>query len=231
MLLWLLLLLARSSNANTPDCEPDFADTCFSSVTGDLKIMLNLRQPAVKNISQAALTDLCVAIDDALNCTSDIIDEDCTEDNGRSAFDSWMVAIRAAYRFLCGGQHENLRDIFQGIQCWNINHFLNCTEKRSAIGHIGDLLKSPFVEEECEKLTKDMADCRKEAEEGSCREQNNIHTVVQEMIQAFFQETHCKTDVVIAPSTGSASQKSVLTFTSVLYLAVMTVALPFCTWQ
>ena len=42
------------------------------------------------------------SIDDALQCSSDIIDNDCGMKEGRDKFDSWLRGLRAVYYSLCG---------------------------------------------------------------------------------------------------------------------------------
>ncbi|XP_035233022.1 uncharacterized protein LOC118204839 [Stegodyphus dumicola] len=104
-----LVLLGLLGAVLCDECDPGFADTCFTSVTEDLRYMLDLKKMTTVNITKAAVHELCLALEDSLNCTSDIIDSDCTKDNGKETFDSWLRALKGAYNYVCQGDHGNIR--------------------------------------------------------------------------------------------------------------------------
>ncbi|CAG2117253.1 unnamed protein product [Medioppia subpectinata] len=66
-------------------CEPGFTDNCFSAVHKDLQLIINSNNTSFKRYTNDYLEKLCNEIDDALNCTSDVIDTDCSEDEGRGS--------------------------------------------------------------------------------------------------------------------------------------------------
>ncbi|GFY61006.1 hypothetical protein TNIN_421751 [Trichonephila inaurata madagascariensis] len=90
------------------------------------------------------------AIDDSLNCTSDIIDEDCDQDDGRYRFDSWLKALRGTYSYVCEGSgYSRLRKLLRAIPCWSLEDFIFCCEEQLGLTHIQNLLYTEFSEIEC----------------------------------------------------------------------------------
>ncbi|GFR31044.1 uncharacterized protein TNCT_477381 [Trichonephila clavata] len=132
------------------------------------------------------------AIDDSLNCTSDIIDEDCDKEDGRDRFDSWLRALRGTYSYVCEGSgHNRLRKLLRSIPCWSLEDFIFCCEEQLGLTHIQNLLYTEFSEFECRKLRLATKQCHKEAFVDSCREQEDVETEVKKMISSFFSASRC----------------------------------------
>jgi len=55
------------------------------------------------------------SIDDALNCTSDIIDEDCSVEDGKNRFDKWNMALVSTYHELCNNAGEDDKILLRGM--------------------------------------------------------------------------------------------------------------------
>jgi hypothetical protein len=64
------------------------------------------------------------SIDDALNCTSDIIDEDCSREQGKIRFDKWNMALVNTYYELCDYQGEDDKILLRGIPLKTLVLFL-----------------------------------------------------------------------------------------------------------
>lgn len=172
-------------------CEPGFANDCFEDIEKSLREKLDVDKNTVIELSPDSLDELCWTLDDALNCTSDIIDTDCSSQEGKDRFDSWLAALRSAYFYVCGESLVELYDILNGISCWNVDMFLNCTLLTVQIGHIEDLLHTDLDMAECGKLRESFATCNKNARVSSCREQTNVEDRVHDLITAFFDGSKC----------------------------------------
>ncbi|XP_054707223.1 uncharacterized protein LOC129217016 [Uloborus diversus] len=177
-------------------CEPGIADTCFSSVSKDIRMMLDLRQKTTLavNVTKDAVLELCLALEDALNCTSDIIDDGCSDSEGRDSFDAWVRALRASLRYVCAGAGQNkapIRDILLGISCWDLEDFIFCTENEGNLTHIRDLLHTKLGDEECGILQSVTSRCFRAASRASCREQENVPRRARKMLDVFLEESGC----------------------------------------
>ncbi|XP_067118550.1 uncharacterized protein [Centruroides vittatus] len=193
-----LLLIPVKLQENEEQCEPSFADDCFGDIEKTLRDMLDVKNNVAKRVTYNSLDEFCWVLDDALNCTSDIIDSDCSSDEGRDQFDSWLEALRAAYFYVCGGDSlEDLSEIFRGIACWNIDIFVNCTIAKLRIGHVEDLLYTNLDFSECTKLRQSFFQCNQMAKVSSCREQNNVEDKVHELLTTFLDASHCSGQSVI----------------------------------
>ncbi|XP_013777590.1 uncharacterized protein LOC106462232 [Limulus polyphemus] len=172
-------------------CEPGFADTCFTAVQHDLDTILDASNNNFLNTSDAALEDLCLSLDDSLLCTTDIIDTDCSLAEGRESFDSWTRALRSAYDSVCVGSNDRLRDLLSNIQCWNVNTFIACTTEKANLSHIRDLLHTSIDKVECSNLNETFRKCTQDASTGSCREQDSTLRAVDKVFDAFMDGSHC----------------------------------------
>ncbi|XP_055940288.1 uncharacterized protein LOC129969659 [Argiope bruennichi] len=188
----LLLLLPLLQTGFCNDCQAGFADSCFVAVSYDLQYMLNLKEMVTKNVSKEAVHELCLAIEDSLNCTEDIIDGDCSRSDGRYRFDSWLKALRGAYRYVCRGKdHDSIKMLLQSTSCWSLEDFVLCIEDHMDLKHVRDLLHTEINAVECEKLHREINLCSKLATTGSCREQFDIDAEILKMIEAFFSASDC----------------------------------------
>ncbi|XP_076334078.1 uncharacterized protein LOC143238055 isoform X2 [Tachypleus tridentatus] len=172
-------------------CEPGFADTCFTAVQHDLDIILDVTNSNFRNTSDAALEDLCLSLDDSLLCTTDIIDTDCSLADGREVFDSWTRALRSAYDSVCVGSNDRLRDLLSNIQCWNVNTFIACTTEKVNLSHIRNLLHTPLDKAECRNLNETFKECTQDASTESCREQDSTLRALDKVFDAFMDGSHC----------------------------------------
>lgn len=188
----LFICIKFQISESNEQCEPTFADDCFGEIENSLRDMLDVTNNVVKKITFSSLDEFCWVLDDALNCTSDIIDSDCSSDQGRDQFDSWLEALRAAYFYVCGGESlDDLQEIFGGIACWNIDRFVNCTTQKLHIGHVEDLLYTELDFSECKNLRESFISCNQVAKVSSCREQNNVEDKVHELLMTFLDASHC----------------------------------------
>ncbi|XP_015908529.1 uncharacterized protein [Parasteatoda tepidariorum] len=173
------------------ECEPDLADSCFESIEEHVKYLIDVKNDIIKNITQAAIHDFCLSIEDSIHCASDVIDEDCSDEEGRGRFDTWLLSLRATYNFVCQGDHSNLKGVLQGINCWNVEDFVLCTMEQADIQHVRDFLNKKMDEHECDILKNVMSQCYKSAMSGSCREQKDMSILVGGMISSFFTPYGC----------------------------------------
>lgn len=153
-----------------------------------------------KNISDNFLESLCVSIDDALNCTSDIIDEDCSEEQGKNRFDKWNMALVNTYYELCdyNGKDDKilLRAILYTVHCWNATHFVECMQTNTQFTSIGNLMHIDINKNECDKLYLTFEECRKKQTELTKRfctqnETTEAVSLVHHLLDIFMESSHC----------------------------------------
>ncbi|GIY59062.1 uncharacterized protein CDAR_275651 [Caerostris darwini] len=220
----LLLFLLPLVNCDADDeCQPGFADTCFTSVTDDLKYMLNLKEMTAVNVSMEAVHDLCLALDDSLNCTTDIIESDCESDDGRGRFEAWVRALRGAYAHLCRGtQHPRFKKLLQAIPCWSLEDFVLCWTEDLKMTHVQDLLHTEINAMECKKIHGAMKRCNKMATVSSCREQEDVSVEVNALVQAFFAASDCRP---AGPPAGRATSSALSSAAALAMLLLLLVSL------
>ncbi|KAI9558176.1 hypothetical protein GHT06_014929 [Daphnia sinensis] len=176
-------------NANFDDdaqCEPSLADACFADVAQDLRCLGSSKRSAQCN-------DLCRSIDDALQCTADIIDTDCGQKDGRDRFDAWLRGLRAVYYSLCGKDRLTILGLTQNADCWNPMSFVACVEKMAGIDHVNDLLRLRLDMNQCNRLMISISTCNVKATSlglASARCSPSLEGV-NEIIHTFFSKTEC----------------------------------------
>ncbi|XP_068233658.1 uncharacterized protein [Palaemon carinicauda] len=170
-------------------CSPYEADTCFNDVNENL--LCHVLSTRGRNCTQRTARDFCNGLDDALNCTADIIDTDCSEEEGRVRFDNWLQGLRGAYGRLClRGDYELLNNLLTSTNCWNFKTFVKCVEKKANLTHIADLLTTELDQTECNLLQMAVSICNEKAEKGrvKCRGKGDA---VNEAVAAFFSSSSC----------------------------------------
>ncbi|XP_066967366.1 uncharacterized protein [Macrobrachium rosenbergii] len=170
-------------------CSPFEADTCFNDVNENL--LCHVQSTKGRNCSQRTAQDFCRGLDDALNCTADIIDSDCNEQDGRMRFDNWLQGLRGAYGRLCQrGNYDLMDNLLTSNNCWNFKTFIKCVEKKANLTHIADLLTAELDQTECNLLQMAVSICNEKAEKGraKCRGKGDA---VNEAVAAFFASSSC----------------------------------------
>jgi len=169
-------------------CEPNLADACFDRVVQNIQC-LALQGKTSSCINAAS--DLCSSIDDALQCTSDIIDTDCGKKEGRDNFDAWLKGLRAVYYLLCGKNEIGLLGMTQNAECWNPMTFIKCTEHMAGIDHINTLLKQKLDMNECNRLLISISTCNARATDMQNTRCTPSLENINEIIHIFFSSTEC----------------------------------------
>ncbi|XP_037077946.1 uncharacterized protein LOC119099004 [Pollicipes pollicipes] len=235
-LLQLLLLLAAllqpvlSAAAQAPAdpgedaddaCIPAIANGCFDEVVKDL---------ACQNIPQAArpatcsdrdALDTCFALDDALNCTSDIIDGDCSAADGRLVYDGWLSGLRAVQRHLCADGAANMLEFFRRTSCWNPLTYLQCLERSANITHVTDLLKVKLDPAECRRTLQAASACS--ADQASrCA---GVPGRLDQALTAFLLESPCGSSALYVPPAPAAAATVTGAALAITVLALATVLL------
>jgi len=178
----------QDDDADEQNCEPSLADSCFDAVSQNLQCLA--LQGKTRSCANAG-DDLCSSIDDALQCTSDIIDTDCGRKEGRDNFDAWLRGLRAVYYLMCGRNQIGLLGMTQNPDCWNPMSFLKCTEQMAGINHVNDLLKQKLDMNECNRLLISISACNARATNmQSTRCMPSLENV-NEIIHTFFSKTEC----------------------------------------
>jgi len=178
----------QANDGDDQNCEPSLADACFDAVTENLQCLA--LQGKTRSCASAG-DDLCSSIDDALQCTSDIIDTDCGKKDGRDRFDAWLRGLRAVYYFTCGRNQIGLLGMTQNPDCWNPIGFLKCTEKMAGINHVNDLLKQRLDMNECNRLLISISVCNARATNMQSTRCTPSLENVNEIIHTFFSKTEC----------------------------------------
>ncbi|KAG8195538.1 hypothetical protein JTE90_019526 [Oedothorax gibbosus] len=207
------------------DCHKGFADTCFTSVTGDLVYMLNLKKMVAVNVTRATLNELCLSVDDSLNCTADIIETECSDANEVRSFEAWLKSLRATHSYMCAGyDHKVLATLLRGIECWNIEDFLFCVEGSLRVTHVRDLLHAPINGEVCRNLKNVFIKCNLDAAVGSCREQDDVSKETEGMIHAFLSSACGTEEMRHLPSQSRAPSvpfDSITLFSAFLFVKIL----------
>ncbi|KAF0304789.1 hypothetical protein FJT64_023466 [Amphibalanus amphitrite] len=118
------------------DCMPAIAAKCFNEVARDLAC-----QRGGVNCAGRDAVDMCYTLDDALNCTSDIIDGDCRAPDGRLTYDAWLRGLRSVQSHLCANDATNMQALIRPTPCWEPAQFLRCLESSATVHHPADLLR------------------------------------------------------------------------------------------
>ncbi|XP_046458126.1 uncharacterized protein LOC124204926 [Daphnia pulex] len=178
--------LMENDDDDDEKCEPTLADACFTDVAQDLRCLGSTKRKVQCN-------DLCRSIDDALQCTADIIDTDCGQKDGRDRFDAWLRGLRAVYYSLCGKDRLAILGLTQNADCWNPMSFVSCVEKMAGIDHVNDLLRLRLDMNQCNRLMISISTCNVKATSlglASARCSPSLEGV-NEIIHTFFSKTEC----------------------------------------
>ncbi|GFT47081.1 hypothetical protein NPIL_351051, partial [Nephila pilipes] len=91
------------------------------------------------------------AIDDSLNCTTDVIDEDCTFDEADGRIDLIHKSSTGCLqlRLQKGPGHNRLKTLLRAIPCWSLEDFIFCCEEQLGLTHIQNLLYTEISRFEC----------------------------------------------------------------------------------
>ncbi|XP_037785283.1 uncharacterized protein LOC119581055 [Penaeus monodon] len=170
-------------------CEPALADECFDDVLEN--ILCHVLSPVGRNCTMRNAKDLCVGFDDALNCTSGIIDSSCSEKEGRLTFDTWLIGLRAVELDLCQGEIlEPIQTLLDNTRCWNFKKFITCIESEANVTHVSDLLTTDLDAYECNRLQLAVGVCNAKAEKNRwfCKGKAEV---LHRALAVFFSATNC----------------------------------------
>uniref|UniRef100_A0A1B6CGQ6 Protein TsetseEP domain-containing protein n=1 Tax=Clastoptera arizonana TaxID=38151 RepID=A0A1B6CGQ6_9HEMI len=170
------------------DCKPKLADKCFRDVYANLQCHTNLYQ--LTKCNKMDISDLCSGLSDALNCSSEIVDEDCSLDSGIATFDSWLGGLKAVYSNLCDSNNKAFKALMSTRNCWDGLLFVKCLENKTGISHVVDMLHVLLDQNECNRILISMSTCNVQAttNNGMC---NTSQEVISEAIHSFFTKTKC----------------------------------------
>ncbi|KAK2713583.1 hypothetical protein QYM36_009458 [Artemia franciscana] len=205
----------QGQDSNDP-CEPYLADNCFTDVSANLVCQMSKTKDS--SCARRNVTDLCVGIEDALRCTSDVIDTDCKFGEGREKFDAWLQGLRAVYYSLCGIDKSILTNLVGNPHCWSIISFLACTQRTVEIDHVNDLLNYSLDLKECNRLLVATATCNVKATSPDIR-CAPITEQLSEVLHTFFSATNCGT--ICPKSSASAVQISA-------FVLILSILLKMC---
>lgn len=196
-----------------PECLPSEADVCFKDVNENL--ICHLQSATKRNCAQRTAKDLCVGLDDALNCTADIIDNGCSISDGAMVFDNWLGGLRGVYTRLCRQEdYSLLNDLLQSDKCWNFKSFIRCVENKANLTHITDLLTTNLDQHECNLLQMVVSVCNDKAEKNRDRCMGKADAV-NEAVAAFFSSSLCAGAIpIICEASKAQEQKAVSKTTS-----------------
>ncbi|KAK7067761.1 hypothetical protein SK128_019094 [Halocaridina rubra] len=175
------------------ECDPSEADTCFTYVNENL--LCHVLPTTGINCNLKTAKDMCSSLDDALNCTADIIDTDCAQSDGLPGFDNWLAGLRGVHTRLCRqGDFSLLDDLLKTSRCWNFRSFIRCVENNANLTHINNLLTINLDQHECNLLLMAVSVCNDKAEKNRvmCRGKADA---VNEAVAAFFSASSCKKEV------------------------------------
>ncbi|XP_071549786.1 uncharacterized protein [Panulirus ornatus] len=193
-------------------CQPAMADTCFSDVSENL--LCHVLTPVGRNCTFRNAKDFCEGLDDALNCTSDIVDSGCTVAQGRQTFDVWLAGLRAVHASLCNtGDLSLITSLLQSSSCWRFKKFIKCVEEKANVTHVSDLLTTELDTYECNRLQLSVALCN------ALSEKNRVPCLgkadaVKEALVVFFGATSCgqqSSSLCTTQSVGSVGSAVVVT--------------------
>ncbi|XP_053651306.2 uncharacterized protein [Cherax quadricarinatus] len=216
---------------NEGKCEPALADNCFDDVNENL--LCHVVSPVGRICKYRTAQDFCTGLDDALNCTSDIVDSDCSPLQGREVFDVWLSGLRAVQRALCQDDSDLtlLYNLLKSSNCWNFKKFIKCVEETVNVTHISDLLTTKLDKYECNLLQLSVGICNADSEKNhlKCRRKADA---VQEAVAVFFANTACGETVCARHSSrsitqvgGSSGSAVVLTLVVVLVVLALVVTI------
>ncbi|XP_045607418.1 uncharacterized protein [Procambarus clarkii] len=206
------------------DCQPSIADTCFNDLSEN--ILCHVDTPVDRNCTFRNSRDFCVGLDDALNCTSDIVDNGCSAEQGRDTFDVWLRGMRAVHRALCLGRDLSLIDnILKSSNCWKFKKFVKCAEETANITHVSDLLTTKLDRYECNLLQLSVGMCNADSEKNHWKCRGKAEAV-QRALAVFFAHTSCGEDTSCSRASAhtvqvGGSSGSAVVLTLVVMLVVL----------
>lgn len=203
-------------------CEPSIADSCFTDVSKDLRLLLQPKNGFQQAHNLTTLADLCSAWNDSLDCTAAIIDTDCTDENGRATFDRWNLAFSSGLRWLCQDGLVHIQEIFDSVHCFDLETFVDCVEKTENVVSIEDLMKTKIDYQKCSRIQDVLKDCGSYTVDNFQSELNDVHS--DETCKNFLEPFHQLMDVIIKAAEcerpAKANPKSASLGTSQLTLAL-----------
>jgi len=173
----------RLSQAN--ECLPQLADTCFKKISSSLDCFGTVLCDDPETF--------CELLDDSLQCSADIIDNDCSKINGTDKFDSWYKGLRAVYSYMChpmtnNGTKERLHKI-KYSSCWSKESFIKCVGNMLNIHHVVDMLKTSYDYKECIRMVIAMTNCNVYSQSMKCTESQE--TFINDLVFIFFSQQKC----------------------------------------
>ncbi|XP_042204916.1 uncharacterized protein LOC121854359 [Homarus americanus] len=171
------------------ECSPKVADRCFNDVQENLLCYVDT--PVNRNCTYRDPRDFCEGMEDALNCTADIIDTGCSVKEGRDTFDIWLKGLRAVHRNFCDTDDLTIiTDLLESSNCWKFKKFIRCVEDEVNVTHVSDLLTTKLDRFECNWIQLSVGACNANAEKNNMRCRGRAEAV-QEAIAVFFAATSC----------------------------------------
>ncbi|GAB6026234.1 hypothetical protein CHUAL_012443 [Chamberlinius hualienensis] len=217
ILIWTSSIKAQYDLLDSDDdvrCTPEFADSCFSDVEDDLKTIFT------KGPNTFILQDLCSAWNDSLDCTSDIIDTECDEKDGRIKFDHWHSALSKTWQFVCYENPQILKDVFSSAQCFNVSAFLYCIETTSGVNSSQSLLSTDLDVNECRYLKKVIDKCGEYVTYGSCALE--ILKPISTIVDYFFNAGDCSKPIIKPVSNSNRINYNIIYFIMTISLTAIT---------
>ncbi|XP_043209761.1 uncharacterized protein LOC122374829 [Amphibalanus amphitrite] len=199
------------------DCMPAIAAKCFNEVARDLAC-----QRGGVNCAGRDAVDMCYTLDDALNCTSDIIDGDCRAPDGRLTYDAWLRGLRSVQSHLCANDATNMQALIRPTPCWEPAQFLRCLESSATVHHPADLLRVQLDADECRAIRDSSWQCVSRAATAGCGPDPAPSAALQTALSAFLLETPCRASCWEQPRPAGASGGGVA---AIALLAVLAAAL------
>jgi len=205
-------------------CDPQIADTCFSDVNDDLRIIFNPNNNYFQTTNISLLRDLCSAWNDSLSCTSDIIDDGCQIADGRLKFDHWNEALRKTFEFVCKEDLRVLQDLFHSIRCFNISAFFNCVEKTANLKTVQDLMATNLDITECKYIQKVIQKCGEYVTADTCALE--VLEPLDNIFGTFFDAADCSRSKSFEPkreasTNNGATTNQILTPVLVFIMSVL----------
>ncbi|RZF37525.1 hypothetical protein LSTR_LSTR008563 [Laodelphax striatellus] len=176
-------------------CLPQLADRCFTGLMALIPCHLQTSHGCT-NDQRTEIDAFCNGINDALSCSSDIIDSDCSVAEGRKTFDNWLKGLDAVRAFFCSQNNQSMTVIGQNAHCWDLRTFIECVNKRAQIDHVVKLLQSMLDKNECIFLVGTTSECNALAivtdNKGPYCSASQSMEVMGEAIHTFFTNAKCQ---------------------------------------
>ncbi|XP_039280785.1 uncharacterized protein LOC111052886 [Nilaparvata lugens] len=200
-------------------CLPQLADRCFSGLM-DL-IPCHFKTSGECSDQGTEFDAFCNGINDALSCSSDIIDSDCSVEEGRRTFDNWLKGLDAVRAYFCNQNNQSMTVLAQNAHCWDVMYFIECVNKRAQVDHVVKLLQSMLDKNECIFLVGTTSECNALSivpqKAPYCTSSQSME-VMAEAIHTFFTNAKCQWDSKSLPNSARKMYLSFFMYISLLLI-------------